>query len=159
MEKEEPNLLERNLLQRGNNRREDKCSVHDDIAAKSSHSFQDSWNSFQQPIKEQEKNWYKTTPWVRSHIDGFFEISGGLQGENEKSEMLAQKANAAMGALTTAETKVNKTTTDEKNTQEDSDQSPKYEPGISTNDNIVSIDRRKKGAIKAKDVIHAFLQT
>ena len=81
-------LLERNFLKRGNKRREHKRSVHDDNTAKSSHNFQDSWNSFQQPINEpKEKKSNNTTPRIRSHNNCFFEIRGGFHkppNENQK---------------------------------------------------------------------------
>ena len=80
-------LLQSNFLKRDNKRRED--SVHDDNAAKSSQNFQDSWNSFQQPINEpgEEKTSNNTTPRIRSHSDSFLEIRGGLHkppNENQK---------------------------------------------------------------------------
>lgn len=64
-------LLQSIFLKRDNKRREDERSVHDDNAAKSSHNFQDSWNSFQQTINEpgEEKNSNNTTPRIRSHSD------------------------------------------------------------------------------------------
>ena len=242
LENGELHLLERNLLKRGKKRREDKRSVRD-TAAKSSRGFQASRNSFQQTIKEPEKNSYNTTPWIRSHSNGFVDVSGGLEnlsnqnqkigkvhrrrlqgsrqeiefledteeskhdmnedntvtenieaeknedndygnnyvtiiendddkadtnsynslssdlakseytnvessmnkGENEESEMLAQEVNAVTGELTKSDTKVNQIVADEKNTQEESDESPKYEPGTSAEDNvIISIDRGKE---------------
>ena len=241
LENGEPHLLERNLLKQGSRQREDKSSVHDNVAG-SSRSFHESWNSFQQPIKEPQKNLYNSTPWVRRRSDSFVDVSGGLhnlsdenqkigkvhrrrlqgsrqeiefledteeskhdtdedntvtenidaeknenndngnnyvtiiendddkadtdfyntmssdqakseytnvessKGENEESDMLAQEVNAVMGGLTQSDTnKVNQIVADEKNTQAESDESPKYEPGTSTDDNvIVSIDRGKE---------------
>ncbi|XP_015780131.1 PREDICTED: uncharacterized protein DDB_G0283357-like [Acropora digitifera] len=243
LENVEPHLLERNLLKQGNRQRKDKSNVHDNVAG-SSRSFHDSWNSFQQPIKEPEKNLYNSTPWVRSRSDSFVHVSGGLhnlsdenqkiekvhrrrlqgsrqeieflehddteeskhdtdedntvtenidaekndnndngnnyvtiiendddkadtdfyntlssdqakseytnvessKGENEESDMLAQEVNAVVGELTQSDTnKVNQIVADEKNTQAESDESPKYEPATSTDDNvIVSIDRGKE---------------
>ncbi|XP_067041852.1 serine-rich adhesin for platelets-like [Acropora muricata] len=241
LENGEPHLLERNLLKQRNRHRKDKSSVHDNVAG-SSRSFHDSWNSFQQPIKEPEKNLYNSTPWVRSRSDSFVHVSGGRhnlsdenqkigkvhrrrlqgsrqeiefledteeskhdtdedsivsenidaeknenndngnnyvtiiendddkadtdvyntlssdqakseytnvessKGENEESDMLAQEVNAVVGELTQSDTnKVSQIVADEKNTQAESDESPKYEPGTSTDDNvIVSIDRGKE---------------